>query len=165
MHKLQISHHSYTKQTWAIPPGNLEIWVRRGQEKHPHRTLFPTIARTHMDVGICACTHRGYLRRSLSLGPPTPALLQQNCVLEPYLPWFLQSGVGELLLTWPSTEKAAWADGGAAGCTVVGLSALKSLAVLIWSRSDNIPLLAAMYSLLQSCASKWLCSRFPHVSV
>ena len=29
-----------------------------------------------------------------------------------------------------------------------------------WSRSDNIPLLAAMYSLLQSCASKWLCSSF-----
>lgn len=30
------------------------------------------------------------------------------------------------------------------------------------SRSDNIPLLAAMYSLLQSCASKWLCSSFTY---
>ena len=29
-----------------------------------------------------------------------------------------------------------------------------------WSRSDNIPLLAAVYSLLRSCASKWLRSSF-----
>lgn len=29
------------------------------------------------------------------------------------------------------------------------------------SRSDSIPLLAAMYSLLQFCASKWLCGSFP----
>lgn len=137
---------------------HLRSWEWRGHILTEHN--FPPCP-----VRVWKCTCAPPLRRlswSPPLGPRTsPPLPTELCSRALPAPVFQVAGVGAQLVFGPAREAAlcrwwcGWLHSGRASqCWRVRLCSFRS-------RSDNIPLLAAMYSLLQSCASKWLCSSFP----